>query len=208
MHSASSRVGPELPAGCRTCRSGVGEERLPAEDRAEGAVGDDAGDSRGHDHFGLELGRPVQHLGGEERAGERGAEDGGDARSHARGHEDAPLARSQIAASRPRATRSPAPIWAMGPSRPPEPPGADGERAGDDLHQRHAGPDVAVVLVVGGDDRVGAVALGLGGEGEDEQPAGQAAHRGKQEQQPGPKDARLVKEQGELGSPAGRGSGE
>jgi hypothetical protein len=67
-------------------RRGQGEQGRPAEDQAEGAVGDDAGQGGGDDDLRLEVGRAVQHLGGEQGAGQRGAEDGRHAGAHARRH--------------------------------------------------------------------------------------------------------------------------
>ena len=53
--------------------------------------------------------------------------------------------------------------------------GADGQGAGDQFDERHARADLALAVVIGGDGRVGAVALRLGSEAEDEVAAQQAA---------------------------------
>ena len=135
----------------------------PAEDEAEGAVGDDAGQAGGHDDFRLEIGRAVQHLGGEQGAGQRGAEDGGDAGTHAGRHEHAPLGGlilSSLAKQRAEAGADlrDRPFAAAGTAR------ADRQGAGDDLDERHAAPDLALFVVIGGDGRIGAVPFRLGGE--------------------------------------------
>ena len=134
----------------------------PTADDAEGAVGDDAGQAGGHDDLRLELGRAVQDLGGEQGAGQRGAEDGGDAGAHAGRQQDAPLgrrgSRSSVASNEPK----PAPIWAIGPSRPPEPPVPMVRALATILMSGTRGADHALPAVVGGDGRVGAVPLRLG----------------------------------------------
>ncbi len=72
------------------------EQRLPTRKESKGAVGDDAGNRRRHDHFRFELGRRVKHFRGEQGAGQRGAEDGGDSRPHAGRHENAAVLGGQF----------------------------------------------------------------------------------------------------------------
>src|SRR3954471_10923537 len=70
----------------------------------------------------------------------------------------------------PRKEPKPAPIWAMGPSRPPEPP-VPSVRALATILTSGTRPDAALEVVVGADGGVGAVALRLRRQGEDEQAA-------------------------------------
>ena len=163
---------------------GKREERGPAEDQAERAVGHDTGESGGDDHFGLEVGGAVEHFGGEERTGQRSAKDGGDARPHARRHEDAALHGTQAEdaaqqRAEARADLRDRPFAAAGAA------GADGHRAGHDLHERHARPDASLPVVIGGDGGVGAVALGFRGERVDDEAAQETADRGNQQEKPG-----------------------
>lgn len=68
----------------------------------------------------------------------------------------------------------PALIWAVGPSRPPD-LRTDGDGRGDELHDHDARADAGGVVVDRVDGGVGAVALGLGGEGEHQQAGEEAA---------------------------------
>ncbi len=97
------------------------EKRLPARVDAVDAVGDNAGDGGGHDDFGLKFRRAVKHLGGKQRAGQRARKMAAmpapiPAATSVR--RSATLSRKRFAKSEPK----PAPIRAIGPSRPPEPP--------------------------------------------------------------------------------------
>ena len=115
----------------------------PAEHRTERAVGDDTGESSGDDDLGLEIGRTVKNLGGEQRSCQRCPEDGRNARPHARRHEDAPLSRAQAecitqerAEARPNlGNRS------LSPTRTAR---ADGQGTGNDLHQRNPWTNLAL----------------------------------------------------------------
>ena len=51
---------------------------------------------------------------------------------------------------------------------------AEGKRAGDDLHQGNARTNLSLVIVIGGNHRIRAMSLGLGGKGEDDYAAQQA----------------------------------
>ena len=87
----------------------------------------------------------VEHFGGEDRAGQRGAEDRADARAHAGRHEHPPFRRAepqQIAQERAKAGAdlSDRPLAPAGTAR------AERNRTGDDLDERHAGPDLSLLV--------------------------------------------------------------
>ena len=177
-------------------QGGNAEQRLPATEHAEDAVGYHAGDPRGNDDLGLELGRAVQDLRGEHRPGQGGAEDRCDARAHARRHEDAAVGRTQPQdIGQQRAEAGPdlrdGALASAGAARP------EGHRAGDDLDQRNPGPDQPVAVMVRTDDGVGAVALGLGRQLEDEDAADETAEREDQQQQPRMERPRYLREPGQ-----------
>ena len=176
------QVGPQPPGIVEDEIRRV-EKRFPARVKAVGAVGDDTGDGGGHDDFGLEFRRAVKHLGGEQGAGQRGAEDGGNARAHAGRHQDAAIGDAQPQeVGQERTEAGPdlrdGPFAAAGAAR------ADGDRAGDDLDQRHPRPDLPLLAMIGVDHAVGSVPFRLGGEGEHQETADQTAHRGNDQQQP------------------------
>ena len=72
----------------------------------------------------------------------------------------ATLSRRRFARSEPK----PAPICAIGPSRPPEPPVPMRHGAGDDLDQRHPRPDLPLLAMIGVDHAIGSVPFRLGGK--------------------------------------------
>ena len=78
---------------------------------------------------------------------------------------------------------------------------------GDDFHQRHAWPNVALIAMVSVDDRIGAVPFCFRRETVDQQPAGETAQGRNGEQQPRRNAAAGVGSQARSGSPAGCGSG-
>ena len=81
---------------------------------------------------------------------------------------------SRLEPLRPAASRSPAEICAAGPSRPPEPPEPMVIAEATSLIGGMRAADAAALVVDGGDGRVGAVALGLGRQREDDQPGDRA----------------------------------
>ncbi len=102
------------------------------------------------DHFRLELRRPVHDLGGEESAGERGPEDRGDSRAHAGRQQHAAIDGAQAQQGGEERTEAGADLG-DGPFAAAGAAGADGDGAGEDLDERHAGPDLSLAIVVGGD---------------------------------------------------------
>ena len=164
------------------------EEGGLAEDRGDHGVGDHAREDGRHERVGLEV-VAVQHLDGEQRGAERGAEDRRDAGGHAGHRQDAPLAGSggEPAANQ-RAERradvhggSLAPAGAAARER-----GDRGER----LDRDHPRADPAAVQVVGLDGRVAAAARALGREPRGEEAAREPAQRREQREQPGTERAR------------------
>ena len=177
-----NQVRPELP-GVGELEIGYGEQRLPAAIGPENAVGDDAGDSRRDNDLGLELRRTVKDFGGEHRPGQRRTEDCADSGAHAGGHQHAPLGGpqpQQVSQHRPE----PGPNLGDGAFASARSAGAERQRTGDDLDQRHPGPNLALMIMIGGDGRVRAVSFRLGGQREHENPAQKPAHRGNHQQEP------------------------
>ena len=115
------RVRAQLPRAAEREAVRDREKGFPARIGPERAVGEDAGNGGRHDYLGRELRRTVEHLGGEQGAGQR-------ARKMAAMPAPIPAAMStrrsdafkwsRLASREP----NPAPIWAIGPSRPPDPP--------------------------------------------------------------------------------------
>ena len=83
--------------------------------------------------------------------------------------------RASRSSRRARNEPKPAPIWAVGPSRPPDPPDPIVIADATSLIKRDPRADAASAVVEGGDRGVGAVALGLRGEPEDDDPGDEAA---------------------------------
>ena len=87
--------------------------------------------------------------------------------------------RSRLPSKEPK----PAPIWAMGPSRPPDPP-VPSVIALATIFTRGTRPDLPLMIVIGRDRRIGAVPLGFRGQRVDDDPADEAADRRDQDQEP------------------------
>ena len=90
---------------------------------------------------GLEIGRAVEHLGGEQAPRPAVREDGGDAGPHAGRHQDRRARRAADAAAGQKGAEAGADLG-DGPFAAARAAGAERQGAGNDLDQRHARPDL------------------------------------------------------------------
>ncbi len=90
----------------------------------------------------------------------------------------------------------PAPIWAIGPSRPPEPPVPSVMALAMIFTSGTRGRNLSALEVIGGDGRVGAVPFRFRGEGVDEEAADQPAQGRHDQQQPPVERLRAFVQQG------------
>ena len=161
----------------------IAEDRREAVVRPEDGVADDRRDERRDDRLDLEV-VDVEYLARQERAAERRAEDRADAGPDPRGDRDPPV--GDIEVEPPREQRAePGRDLRGGSLAAGRAARADGDRRRDQLDRRNARADAAVVVMDGRDRRVGAVALGLGGELEHDETGENVRRRRHQGQPPG-----------------------
>ncbi len=173
----------ELDRLVEVVAAGDCEQRLVAEDRAEDREGDDRREQARQQRLELEV-VPVDDVRGEDRPAERCGEDRPDPRADADRHGDPPVLGREVEDPSEQRTETGADLCRR-PLAPPRAPGADRERRGHDLHDHGAKADAARVVVHRVDRRVGAVALGLRGEGEDEEAGGERAEHDDDRDRPG-----------------------
>ena len=146
------------------------EERVPAREQPVHGVGNHRGNQGVRERLVLECQSGVQDLAGEDRHAERRAKDGGEASGHASQDQVAALRQgnAQDVAQDGSGSRT---DLRRGPLATRRAAGPDGDRGGDGFDQGHDRSHPRAPVVVGGNRRIGAVALRLRRRRVDQPPA-------------------------------------